>query len=458
MELLFDLIDTINAFVWGPWMMVLVLGTGLWLSIGTGFIQLRKFGTAVRLTVRSAVHKDRDDLGPGEITPFQALMTALSATVGNGNIAGVATAIALGGVGAPVWMWITGLVGMATKYAEAYLGVKYRQTLPNGSLAGGPMYFLEHGLGLKWLAWLFALFGAITALGIGNMVQANSAALVLQTQLSIPLWLSGAVLAVLTYLVIIGGVKRISHVAAVLVPIMCTIYLLGGLVLILIRIADLPAAFALIFNSAFSGQAAAGGFAGAAMAQTMRYGVARGIFSNEAGLGSASIAHGAAMTRDPARQGVIAMLGVFIDTFLVNTVTTLSIVLTGVWATGLTSTALTAKGFSTVLGSAGGWIVAFGSITFAYSTLLAWSYYGLQCIEYIFGVRASLPYRWVWCLMIIAGALLSSDVAGIKFIWNLADTMNGAMAIPNLVGLLGLSFLVFRGTRAYFGREGSSRP
>ncbi|MEE8110346.1 MAG: sodium:alanine symporter family protein [bacterium] len=457
METLFEIIGVINSIVWGPWMMVLVLGTGLWLSIGTGFIQFRKFGHAVRLMIQGARRKDTAELGPGEITPFQALMTALSATVGNGNIAGVATAIALGGVGAPVWMWITGLVGMATKYAEAYLGVKYRQRLPDGALAGGPMYFLEHGLKLKWLAWLFALFGAITALVIGNMVQANSAALVFNTELGVPLWISGVVLAVLTYLVIIGGVKRIAHVAGILVPIMCVIYLAGGLVLILIRIADLPAAFALIFKSAFTGQAAAGGFAGAAVAQTIRYGVARGIFSNEAGLGTASIAHGAAMTRDPARQGTIAMLGVFIDTFLVNTVTTLAIVLTGVWTTGLTSTALTAEGFNAVMGKGGGWIVAFGSITFAYSTLLAWSYYGLRCTDYIFGIRASLPYRWVWCVSIVFGALFSADVAGIKFIWNLADTMNGAMAIPNLVGLLGLSLLVFRGTRAYYEPGGPTK-
>jgi AGCS family alanine or glycine:cation symporter len=231
---------------------------------------------------------------------------------------------------------------------------------------------------------------------------------------------------------------------------MCSIYLAGGLVLIFIYIADIPAAFALIFESAFSGQAAVGGFAGASMAQAIRFGVARGIFSNEAGLGTASIAHGAAMSRDPARQGTIAMLGVFVDTLLVNTITTLSIVLTGAWKTGLTSTALTAEGFSTVLGPAGGWIVAFGSVTFAYSTLLAWSYYGLMCTDYLFGIRASLPYRRTWCLLIIVGALFSNDVAGIKFIWNLADMMNGAMMIPNLLGLLGLSFLIFRETRDYY--------
>ncbi|MFQ5912253.1 MAG: alanine/glycine:cation symporter family protein [Nitrospinota bacterium] len=452
METLFGFTQKINALVWGPWLMVLLVGTGIWLSVGTRFIQGRKFGHAVRLMFRGAARKDTAEYGPGEITPFQALMTALSATVGNGNIAGVATAIALGGPGAPVWMWLTGVVGMATKYAEAVLGVKYRQRLPDGSMAGGPMYFLEHGLRARWLGWLFALFGAITALIIGNMVQANSVALVFRTELGVPLIASGGVLAVLTYLVIIGGVKRIAHVAEFLVPIMCIIYLVGGFVLILIRIVDVPAAFALIFKSAFTGQAALGGFAGAGVMRVIQSGVARGLFSNEAGLGSASIAHGAAMVRDPVRQGTIAMLGVFIDTLLVNTVTTLAIVLTGVWTIGgLSSIDLTAKGFSTVFGPMGGWIVAFGSITFGYSTLLAWSYYGLMCTDYIFGIRASLPYRWVWCALIIVGAYFSKDVAGIKFIWNLADVANGAMAIPNLLGLLGLSLLVFRETRSYYG-------
>ncbi len=464
METLFAIPHAINSFLWGPWfgaipgpVMFLLVGAGLWFTLGTRFIQGRKFVHACRLTFRSAVRKDKDEYGPGEITPFQALMTALSATVGNGNIAGVATAIALGGPGAPLWMWLTGIVGMATKYAEAVLGVKYRQRLPDGTLAGGPMYFLEHGLKMKWLAMVFAVFGVVTALVSANMVQANSVALVFKTQLGVPLIVTGLGLAFLTYLVIIGGVKRIAHVAEFLVPIMCVIYLAGGVSIILIRIVDVPAAFKLIFDSAFSGHAAVGGFAGAGMAQVVRFGVARGIFSNEAGLGTASMAHGAAKTRDPARQGTIAMLGVFIDTLVVNTVTTLAIVLTGVWTTGLTSTALTAEGFGTVLGPLGGWIVAFGSVTFGYSTLLAWSYYGLMCTDYVFGIRASLPFRWVWCVMIVIGALFSANLAGIQFIWALADTANGAMAIPSLVGLLGLSLLVFRETRAYYPPKGSKK-
>ncbi len=455
-EPIFKLLSDVNSFIWGPWMIVILIGTGVWLTLGTRFVQVRYFCHALRLTLRGAFHKGAAEGEEGDITPLQALMTAISATVGNGNIAGVATAIALGGPGAPVWMWLTGLVGMATKYAEALLGVKYREQAPDGTMSGGPMYVLKNGLGLHWLGWIFALFGAITALAIGNMVQANSVALVFRTELGVPALLTGILLAILTWLVIIGGIKRIATVAEILVPIMCVVYLLGGLIIIIMKVSELPEAFNLIFRSAFSGQAAIGGFAGAGVAQTIRYGVARGIFSNEAGIGSAGIAHGAAKTRSPSRQGMIAMLGVFIDTLVINTMTTLAIILTRSWSTGLTSTALTAHAFTNVLGTLGGWIVAFGSVTFGYSTLLTWSYYGLKCTDFLFGARVSLPYRWVWCLVIIVGAYFSDEVAGVKFIWNIADIVNGAMAIPNLFALLGLSLLVFRETTAYSQSSASS--
>jgi len=464
MKAIFDLIGAISSFVWGPPMIVLLIGTGIWLTLGTRFVQVRQFCHAWRLTLHGAFRKDATEQAPGDITPFQALMTAISATVGNGNIAGVATAIAAGGPGAAVWMWLTGLVGMATKYAEAMLGVKYREERTDGTMAGGSMYFLKNGLRIPWLGWLFALFGAIAAFGIGNMVQANSVALVFRTELGVPDWITGIVLAVLTWLVIIGGIKRIGSVAEVLVPVMCVVYFLGGVIIILLKITKIPAAFALIFKSAFTGHAAVGGFAGAVVRETIRKGVSRGIFSNEAGLGTASIAHAAAQTRDPVRQGNIAMLGVFIDTIIINTITTLSIVLTGAFfaevivggkVQGLTSTALTAHAFSEVLGPLGGWIVAFGSVTFGYSTLLAWSYYGLKCTDYIFGVRVSLPYRWVWCFVIFIGAYFSNDLAGIKLIWGIADILNGAMAIPNLVGLVGMSMLLFRETLAYTGGSSS---
>ncbi|MCZ6623882.1 MAG: sodium:alanine symporter family protein [Deltaproteobacteria bacterium] len=456
MEAIFNLISVVNSFVWGPPMMVLVIGTGIWLTLGSRLVQVRRFIHGWRLVLQSAFHKESSELNEGDITPFQALMTAISGTVGNGNIAGVATAIALGGPGAPLWMWLTGFVGMATKNSEALLGVKYRERSPDGTMSGGPMYFLKNGLGLGWLGWIYALCGAVAALGMGNMVQANSVALVFRTELGVPAWLTGVGLAVMTWLVLIGGIKRIAHVAEVLVPFMCITYLLGGLGIIIAKSAEIPDAFSLIFHSAFSGQAAVGGFAGAGVAQVIRYGVARGLFSNEAGIGTAAIAHGAAKTHIPARQGTIAMLGVFIDTLVVNTVTTLAIILTGAWSTGLTSTALTAHAFSKVLGRWGGWIVTFASVTFGYSTLLTWSYYGLKCTDYLFGARVSLPYRWIWCLVIIIGALFSEDMAGIKFMWDIADTVNGAMAIPNLVALLGLSPLLFREILAYSPSSTSS--
>ncbi len=449
MEAIFDFIGIVNRFIWGPPMIILLIGTGIWLTLGTRFVQVRQFIHAWRLALGGAFRRRPLGAEAGDITPFQALMTALSATVGNGNIAGVATAISLGGPGAPVWMWLTGLVGMATKYAEALLGVKYREQAPDGTMSGGPMYALKNGLGLYWLGGIFALCGSITALGIGNMVQANSVALIFRTELGIPVLITGIGLAVFTWLVIIGGIKRIASVAEVLVPVMCVAYLIGGLIIIILKSAEIPAAVSLIFQSAFSGQAAVGGFAGAGISQALRYGVARGIFSNEAGIGSAGIAHGAAKTHSPARQGNVAMLGVFIDTLVINTITTLAIVLTGAWSTGLTSTTLTAHAFSTVLGKLGGWIVVFGSVTFGYSTLLTWSYYGLKCTDYLFGRRVSLHYRWFWCLVIIVGAFFSGDVAGVKFIWDIADTVNGAMAIPNLIGLIWLSPLLFRETKAY---------
>ncbi|MFQ5682940.1 MAG: alanine/glycine:cation symporter family protein [Candidatus Binatia bacterium] len=453
MEMIFEWINVVNSFIWGPPMMILLIGTGFWLTVGTRGVQVRQFGHAWRLTLRGAFRKGGAAAEDGDITPFQALMTAISATVGNGNIAGVATAIALGGPGAPVWMWLTGLVGMATKYSEALLGIKYREQAPDGTKSGGPMYVLKNGLGIHWLGWIFSLFGAIAALGIGNLVQANSVAHVFRTELGISPLVTGIALAVLTWLVIIGGIKRIGTVAEVLVPVMCVAYFLGGLTIIVAKITEIPEAFSLIFRSAFSGHAAAGGFVGAGVAQTIRFGVARGIFSNEAGIGSAGIAHGAAQTRSPARQGTIAMLGVFIDTIVINTMTTLSIVLTGTWATSLTGAAMTAHAFTNVLGPLGGWIVAFGSVTFGYSTLLTWSYYGLKCTDFLFGIKVSLPYRWLWCLAIVIGARFSSDLAGIKFIWNIADTVNGAMAIPNLIALLWMSRLVFRETLAYSGNS-----
>lgn len=374
-------------------------------------------------------------------------MTALSATIGTGNIAGVATAIFLGGPGAVFWMWITALFGMATKYGEAVLAVKYREVKPNGSYAGGPMYYIKNGLGdnWKWLAWLFALFGAVAAFGIGNTVQSNSVAHAAQGSFGIPLFVTGIVLAILTFAVIIGGITRIGEVTERLVPFMAIIYVIGALIIILVNASKLPGAIGLIFSSAFTGHAAVGGFAGAGLKQALRFGVARGVFSNEAGLGSAPIAHAAATTNNPVRQGVIGMLGTFIDTICVCTMTALVIIMTGAWQSGETGAELSAKAFNMGLPGPGDFVVSFGLIFFAFSTILAWSYYGEKCVEYIFGTGAVLPYRILWVVAVFIGA-----IGNLELIWLVADAMNGLMAVPNLIALLLLSPVIFKITKEYF--------
>jgi len=327
-------VSWVSGIVWGPYMLVLLVGTGIFLTFGLKWMTVRKIGYAFKLLFQGRDKTKQE--GEGEITPFQALMTALSATIGTGNIAGVATAIFLGGPGAVFWMWITALFGMATKYGEAVLAVKYREVKPNGSYAGGPMYYIKNGLGdnWKWLAWLFALFGAVAAFGIGNTVQSNSVAHAAQGSFGIPLFVTGIVLAILTFAVIIGGITRIGEVTERLVPFMAIIYVIGALIIILVNASKLPGAIGLIFSSAFTGHAAVGGFAGAGLKQALRFGVARGVFSNEAGLGSAPIAHAAATTNNPVRQGVIGMLGTFIDTICVCTMTALVIIMTGAWQSG----------------------------------------------------------------------------------------------------------------------------
>lgn len=443
MEDLSSFLASVSSFVWGPVMLVLLLGTGLYLTLGLGFLPQRKLGYGFRLALggRKAQHGDE-----GEITPFQALTTALSATIGTGNIAGVATAIFLGGPGAVFWMWLTALVGMATKYAEAVLAVRYRESDENGRFVGGPMYYIRNGLGPRfaWLGWLFAFFATIAAFGIGNTVQSNSVARALEGTLGVPYVATGLVLAVLTFLVIIGGVKRIGSVAEHLVPLMAVLYVGGALIILALNIADVPAALATIFSDAFSGTAAAGGFAGAGVLAAIRFGVARGVFSNEAGLGSAPIAHAAAKTSDPVRQGSIAMLGTFIDTIVVCTMTALVIITTGAWTSGETGAELSALAFDT--GMAGGsWIVTFGLVVFAFTTILGWSYYGERAAEFIFGSKVILPFRLLWVAALVVGA-----VADLGLIWTVADIMNALMAIPNLIALIALSGTVFAISRAYF--------
>ncbi|WJW75077.1 sodium:alanine symporter family protein [Thiohalobacter sp. IOR34] len=448
------LLGRLSEIVWGPPMLILLAGTGLYLMLGLRLLPLRHIGTAFRLLWAGRRAGDAS----GDISPFNALMTALAATVGTGNIAGVATAIALGGPGAVFWMWVTALIGMATKYGEAVLAVRYRETDSRGRQQGGPMYYIRNGLGerWRWLAFLFALFGTVAAFGIGNTIQANSVAHAVSSNFELPRWLTGGLLALLTFLVLIGGVTRIGQVAGRLVPLMAAAYVGGALLIILGQIERVPEAFGVILDGAFNGSSAAGGFAGASLMMAIRFGVARGVFSNEAGLGTAPIAHAAARTRDPVRQGMIAMLGTFIDTLVICTMTALVIVLSGGWTeletpggAPLSGAALTSHAFSAGLPQAGEYIVTLGLMLFAYTTLLGWSYYGERCAEYLFGVRVILPYRALWIALIPVGAM-----AELNPLWLLADVMNGLMAIPNLIALLLLSPVIFTITR----RSLSSNP
>ena len=443
MDSLQQFIGSINDVVWGSYMLGLILGVGLFLTLGLRLMTLRKLGYAFR-----QLFGDRSR-GAGQISPFQALMTSLSATVGTGNIAGVSTAIALGGPGALFWMWCTALVGMATKYAEAVCAVHYREVDEDGRYVGGPMYYIKNGLGERWL-WLgtaFALFGGLAGFGIGNMVQANSVADVLENTYQIdPLW-SGGAMALFAGLVIIGGIRRIAEVAGMLVPIMAIAYLVSGFGVLLLNIEALPGTIVLIVDSAFTGHAATGGFAGATVWAALRWGVARGVFSNEAGLGSAPIAHAAARTDSPVRQGSIAMLGTFIDTLILCSVTGFAILLTDSWQGGMTGAALASSAFGSAL-PLGSHVVSIGLAVFAFTTILGWSYDSERCVEFLFGVRAIPVFRLLWILAIPLGAMWK-----LGLVWGLADMLNGLMALPNLIALVLLSPVVFRLTREYFAAD-----
>ncbi|WP_207062974.1 sodium:alanine symporter family protein [Motiliproteus sp. SC1-56] len=449
MESLTGLISAVNGIVWGPMMLVLILGVGLFLQLGLRLMPIRKLGTGFRLMWGGRAARAGED-AEGEISPFNALMTALSATVGTGNIAGVATAVFLGGPGALFWMWCTALVGMATKFSEAVLAVNFREVDEAGNHVGGPMYYIKNGLGHKW-AWmgtLFAIFGMIAGFGIGNTVQSNSVASVIETNFGLPLWVTGVILMVLTGAVLLGGIRRIGHVAGVLVPFMALAYLLAGLTVLSINAAAIPTALDLVFTHAFSPAAAEGGFAGAAVWAAIRFGVARGIFSNEAGLGSAPIAHASAQTKDPVRQGLIAMLGTFIDTLIICSITGLVIITSGAWTSGESGAALTSSAFAAALPGLGNYVVAVSLAIFAFTTILGWSVYSERCAEYLFGVKVIKPFRVAWILAVPAGAVISLD-----FVWLLADTLNAMMAIPNLVALALLSPVVFKLARDYFARQ-----
>ncbi|GIU43081.1 alanine/glycine:cation symporter family protein [Shewanella algidipiscicola] len=445
MEGITEFVKMINGVVWGVPMLVMILGVGIFLSFGLKLMPILKLGTGFKLLWSGRI-PDKDKNMKGEISPFNALMTSLSATIGTGNIAGVATAIFIGGPGALFWMWCTALVGMATKFSEAVLAVKYREVDDNGNHIGGPMYYIKNGLGIKW-AWLgtaFALFGSFAGFGIGNTVQANSVADALSSNFGVPNWVTGAILMVLVGAVLMGGIKRIADVAGKLVPLMTLFYIAAGLAVLVVYAEEVPAAFALIIHSAFNPVAAQGGFAGAAVWAAIRFGVARGVFSNEAGLGSAPIAHAAAQTNNPVAQGLVAMLGTFIDTLVVCTITGLAIVVSGAWTSGENGAALTSFAFSHAL-PMGNYIVAIALSVFAFTTILGWSVYSEKCVQYLLGVRAVKPFRLIWVLVVPLGAVSSLD-----FIWLLADTLNAMMAIPNLIALSLLSPVVFRLTREYF--------
>ena len=434
-----EIIKTINHWAWGPPMLLLIAVTGIFLTLGLKAYPLLNIKKGFSL-----LWSGRKAKGEGDISGFNALMTSLSATIGTGNIAGVATAIAMGGPGALFWMWMIALVGMATKYAEAVLAVHYREKDENGNFVGGPMYYIKNGLGenWKWMAVAFAFFGMIAGFGIGNGVQANSVADVMHNSFNIPEIGTGIVMAILAALVLLGGIKRIATVAGKLVPFMAITYIIAGLILLIINFDQIPEAFNTILTHAFTPISAVGGFAGASVWYAIRFGIARGVFSNEAGLGSAPIAHAAAQTNNPVQQGTIAMLGTFIDTLIICTITGLVIVSSGVWQTGESGATLTSMAFSQGLPSIGEYIVTFGLIVFAFTTLLGWSFYGEKCAEYLFGVKSIIVFRILWIIAIPVGATFQLDSA-----WLVADTLNALMALPNLVALLLLSPVVFKLTK-----------
>jgi len=424
-----DLIQSLADAVFMPWVVTVLLGAGLFLTLRLRFVQVRRFGDACR-----AAFVRRGTGTTGALTPFQAFMTALAASIGTGNIAGVATAIVSGGPGALFWIWIYGFVAMAIKFGEAVLGVTFRETRA-GTVLSGPMYYLRDGLRSPFLAWLFAFVAAVAALTTTPFPQPNSMALVLNTVVGIPKVVSGIVIAVLTWLVIIGGIKSIGRAAEKLSPLKVGLYLAGGLIVIAFNAAQIPSVFRLIVDGAFSMQSAAGGGLGILVA--MRYGIARGIYANEAGYGTAAVAYGTAQSAQPVQQGLNGVMEVFIVSFVTSTISAMTILLTGVWQSGLTSTAAVAAGFNTVMPVAGGYIVAFCAFLFGYTTLIGWAYYGEQFFEYILGRRVTTPYRWIYCLLIPFGA-----VSKVATVWAWGDLMNALQVFPNLIGVVGLSAIV----------------
>lgn len=449
-----DTLNEIDGIIWGPFVLIpLLLGTGIWLTIRLGGVQFTKLFPALRLAF---VQRSDGAHEEGDVSHFHALSTALAATVGVGNIAGVATAIHLGGPGALFWMWVSAIFGMAAKYSEAFMGVRFRTTDARGEMNGGPQHYLAKAIPNKFglgLSLFFAVAASIAAFGIGNMTQSNSVAAALEGSFGISPALVGIVLAVFTAVVLLGGIQSISKVTAMMVPVMIIFYLLAGFVVLALNWEGILPALALVLSDAFKGTAAVGGFTGAVVAQAIQFGIARGIFSNESGMGSAAIVAAAAKTKHPVRQGLVSMTQTFIDTIIVVSMTGLVIVTTGVWENGETGAALTAQGFSTGLpGSWGGAIVSIAIVFFAYSTILGWAYYGERNIERLFGLRAVTPYRLVFSAVVFVGATVE-----LELVWTFSDIANGLMALPNLIGLLICSGLIVRETRAYLRQDPSLR-
>lgn len=446
-----DLITTANGFVngivWGPPFMILLVGTGIYLTIRLGFFQFRHLGHAWKHSFGLLFRKDVET-EPGAITPFQAVTSAMAATIGVGNIAGVATAIALGGPGAIFWMWMVALVGMATKMAEATLGLKYRHVDSDGHVSGGVFYYIEKGLGpqWKWLAVLYAFLAGLAAFGIGNMVQSNTMAQALETGFGIPHWATGFALVILVGVVTLGGISRIAVTAEKVVPIMAVAYLIGAIAILAMNAGAIPGALSMIVTSAFAPAPAVGGFAGASVAMAIRFGIARGIFSNEAGLGSASIVHAQARNI-PFRQGFWGVWEVFIDTLVVCTMTALVILVTGVMESGATGADLTSAAFSTGLPGPGGYVIIIAIAFFAYTTMLTWNFYGEKSWEYLFGRSVVVPYRLIFLLFVFLGS-----VGALELVWDVADTFNGLMAAPNLVALVLLGGVMAREKLDYFNK------
>jgi alanine or glycine:cation symporter, AGCS family len=425
------LIQALADRLFMPWVVGVLLGAGVWLTLRTRVVQLRRFAEAWRV-----LRAPRSDGGAGVLTPFQSFMTALAASIGTGNIAGVATAIVSGGPGALFWIWVYGFVAMAIKFGEATLGVTFREQRGSTTLSG-PMYYLRDGLKSPLLAWLFALVAAVAALTTTPFTQPNSIALVLNSVFGIPQLAAGIAIAILTWLVIIGGITSIGRAAETLSPLKVALYLIGGAIVIVFNVARIPAVFGAILRGAFSTHAAAGGTLGVLVA--MRYGIARGIYANEAGYGTAAVAYGTARSTQPVQQGLNAIIEVFTVSFVTSTISALTILLTGAWQSGLTSSAAVAAGFNAVMPTVGGWIVAFCVFLFGYTTLIGWAYYGEQFFEYILGRRVTIPYRWIYCLLIPFGAVTKVDV-----VWAWGDLMNALQVFPNLIGVIGLSALVAR--------------